>query len=210
VIDEAQLRQMSRDERRELARVLAAIDGPHPLIGSALQRGRRFGLLLIMGCCVGLAGWIAVLILTLPSHFTSSDWRAVWVGLDIAELAGFAATGWAAWHQRQVLILLMTVTGTLLLCDAWFDLTLDYGTSGFAMSVVSALVAELPLAFIMFAAARRLIRVTVATLVQLTGSAAPVPPLWRIPLFAEGLAEALPARLRQSGQDGASGDRPSP
>jgi hypothetical protein len=210
VIDEAQLRQMSRDERRELARVLAAIDGPYPLIGPALRRRRRFGLLLIMGCCVGLAGWIAVLILTLPSHFTSSDWRAVWVGLDIAELAGFAATGWAAWHQRQVVILLMTVTGTLLLCDAWFDLTLDYGSSGFAMSLVSAVVAELPLAFIMFAAARRLIRVTVATLMQLAGSAAPVPPLWRIPLFAAGLAEVLPARLRQPGQDGAPGDRPSP
>jgi hypothetical protein len=210
VIDEAQLRQMSRDERRELARVLAAIDGPHPLIDSALRRRGRFGLLLIMGCCVVLAGWIAVLLLTLPSHFTSSDWRGVWVGLDIAELAGFAATGWAAWHQRQVVILLMTVTGTLLLCDAWFDLALDYGSTGFAMSVVSAVVAELPLAFIMFAAARRLIRVTVATLIQLAGSAAPVPPLWRIPLFAEGLAEALPARLRQPGQDAASGDRPSP
>ena len=201
---------MSRDERRELARVLAAIDGPHPLIGPALRRRRRFGLLLIMACCVGLAGWIAVLILTLPGHFTSSDWRAVWVGLDIAELAAFAATGWAAWHQRQVVILLMAVTGTLLLCDAWFDLTLDYGSSGFAMSVVSAVVAELPLAFIMFAAARRLIRVTVATLIQPTGSVAAVPPLWRIPLFAEGLAEALPASLRQSGEDGASGDRPSP
>jgi hypothetical protein len=201
---------MSRDERRELARVLATIDGPHPLIDSALRRRRRFALLLIMGCCVGLAGWIAVLVLTLPSHFISSDWRAVWVGLDVAELAGFAATGWAAWRERQVVILLMTVTGTLLLCDAWFDLTLDYGSSGFAMSVVSAVLAELPLAFIMFAAARRLIRVTVATLIQLAGSAAPVPPLWRIPLFGDGLAEALPAQLRQPGQDGAPGDRPSP
>jgi hypothetical protein len=26
-----------------------------------------------------------------------------------------------------------------------------------------------------------------------------VPPLWRIPLFAQGLEEALPARLRQRG-----------
>jgi hypothetical protein len=31
---------------------------------------------------------------------------------------------------------------------------------------------------------------------QLTGIAGPVPPLWRIPLFAHGLEEALPARLR--------------
>ena len=43
-------------------------------------------------CCVALACWIAILILTLPSRYTSSHWQAAWVGLDIAELAGFAAT----------------------------------------------------------------------------------------------------------------------
>ena len=34
-------------------------------------------------------------------------------------------------------------------------------------------------------------------MMQLSGIAGPVPPLWRIPLFAHGLEEALPARLRQ-------------
>ena len=60
--------------------------------------------------------------------------------------------------------------------------------------------AELPLAFLMFAAARRLVRVTVQTLMQLSGASGPVPPLWRVPLFADGLEECLPARLR-SGAD---------
>ncbi len=67
----------------------------------------RFGLLLMTGCCIALAGWIAILILTLPGHFTSRDWQTVWVGLDLAELAGFAATAWAAWHQRQVVTFFM-------------------------------------------------------------------------------------------------------
>src|SRR5438132_12268474 len=102
---------MSWDERRELAHALAAIDPPHPLIDPGLRRRRRFGLLFMMGCCVGLAGWIAILALTLPENFTSSDWRAVWVGLDLAELAGFVATSWAAWHQRQVVIFFMNGTG---------------------------------------------------------------------------------------------------
>jgi hypothetical protein len=31
---------------------------------------------------------------------------------------------------------------------------------------------------------------------QLSGVAGSVPPLWRVPLFADGLEEALPARLR--------------
>jgi hypothetical protein len=201
VINEAELRRMTHDERRELARALAAMDLPHPLLDPRVRRRRRLGLLVITTCCVALAAWIAILLLTLPARYTSSDWRAVWVGLDIAELLGFAATAWAAWHQRQIVIFFMIMTGTLLLCDAWFDLALSYGSSDFTASVLSAVLAELPLAFLMFAAARRLIRVTVQTLMELSGASGPVPPLWRVPLFADGLEECLPARLR-SGADG--------
>ena len=190
---------MTPDERRQLARTLAAIDRRHPLIDPRLRRRRRFGLLFMTACCLVLAAWIAILILTLPMRYTSHDWRGVWVGLDLAELVGFAATAWAAWHQRQILIFLMIVTGTLLVCDAWFDLALAYGSRGFVMSLVTALVVELPLAVLLFISARRLVRVTLQTMMQLTGIAGPegaVPPLWRIPLFAHGLEEALPARLR--------------
>jgi hypothetical protein len=188
---------MNPDERRELARALAAIDLPNPMMDPRVRRRRQFGLMLMAVCCIGLAGWIAFLLLTLPARYTSSYWPAVWVGLDIAELLGFAATAWAAWHQRQVVIFCMIITGTLLVCDAWFDLALDYGSSGFTMSVLSALLAEFPLAFIMFATAMRLVRVTVHTLMQLAGIDGPAPPLWRVPLLAAGLEEALPALLRQ-------------
>ena len=198
VINEAELRRMTRDERRELARALAAIDLPHPLLDPRVRYRRRLGLLVMTACCVALAGWIAILLLTLPGRYTSSDWRGVWVGLDIAELLGFAATAWAAWHQRQIVIFFMIITGTLLLCDAWFDLALDYGSSGFTASVLSAVLAELPLAFLMFAAARRLVRVTLETIMELSGGSGPAPPLWRVPLFADGLQECLPARFRPS------------
>jgi hypothetical protein len=196
VIDKAELHRMTPDERRELARALAAIDLPHPLLDPRLRRRRRLGMLIMTVCCIGLAGWIVILVFTLPGRYTSSDWRAVWVGLDIAELLGFAATAWAAWHQRQIVIIFMVITGTLLLCDAWFDLALDYGSSGFVWSVLSALFAELPLAFLLFVSARRLVRVNVQALMELTGASGSVPPLWRVPLFADGLEECLPARLR--------------
>ncbi len=201
MIDEAELRKMTQAERHELARMLAAIDLPHPMADQHLRLRRRFGLLFMTACCLTLACWIGILILTLPDRFTSSDWRAVWVGLDIAELIGFAAIGWAAWRQRQVVIFFMIMTGTLLLCDAWFDLALNYGSSNFTMSVVSAVLAEFPLAFLLFVGARRLVRVTVKTVMQLAGIAGPVPPLWRVPLLAAGLDEALPARLRQQAGD---------
>ena len=197
---------MTHDERRELARILAAIDLPHPLHDPRLQRSKRLGLLVMTACCIALAGWIAILLLTLPERFTSSDWQAVWVGLDVAELLGFAATAWAAWHQRQVVIFCMIITGTLLVCDAWFDLTLDYGSSGFTASLLSAVLAELPLAFLLFAGARRLVRVSVQTIMQLSGVSGPAPSLWRVPLFADGLEECLPPQLRQRADVVSAGD----
>lgn len=200
---------MTREERRELSRVLAVIDPPLALVDPKLRRRRRFGLLVMMACCIGLAGWIAILLLYLPVRYTSSDWRAVWVGLDVAELLGFAGTAWAAWHQRQIVIFLMIITGTLLVCDAWFDLTLNYGSSGFTESVLSAVLAELPLAFLMFAAARRLVRVSVQAVMELSGFSGPAPPLWRIPLFAAGLEECFPARFRPQADPVTTGDRPS-
>ena len=40
----------------------------------------------------------------------------------------------------------LVVLATLLLCDAWFDVTLDVRTSGFLFSLLSALLIEIPLA----------------------------------------------------------------
>ena len=192
---------MSLDERRHLAQLLAVIDEPHVLRDARFQRRKRLSLLLSMGACVVLAGWIAVLMLTLPKHYTAGHWRGAWVGFDFALLAAFAATAWASWRERQALIICLAVTGTLLVCDAWFDLILDLGTRDIWMSVASAAIAELPLAFVMFTAARRLVRMSVGVVMQLEGITGPVPALRRIPLFAEGLAACLPARYRQAGQE---------
>jgi hypothetical protein len=196
VIEEAELRQMTRDERQRLARLLAIIDEPHVLRDARFARRRRLSLLVFMGGCVVLAVWIGVLAVTLPRTYHLNHWRGAWVGFDVALLAAFAATAWASWRERQVLIMCLTITGTLLLCDAWFDLILDLGTDEFWMSVLSAVVAEIPLALMMFTAARRLQRMSVGVVMQLEGINAPVPALWRIPLFAEGLQAVLPARYR--------------
>ena len=72
----------------------------------------------------------------------------MWVGLDIAELAGFAATAWAAWNQRQIVTFFMIITGTLLVCDAWFDVMTAAGTGDVFQSVVYAAI-ELPLAAVL-------------------------------------------------------------
>lgn len=175
------MRGMSLDQRRRLARLLAELDGhphderpghPNPtpepaapanpyLTDARLRRQRRLALLVSAACCVVLAGWIVVIAATLPRHFDAHHWRAVWVNFDVFLLAAFAATAWAIWRERQVLILLLVGIGTMLCCDAWFDVGTSLATSDLWISLGSALVAELPLAFLAFAGARRLLRATV-------------------------------------------------
>jgi hypothetical protein len=190
VIDKAELRSMSQADRHELAVLLAELDEPvgtnepcntgkpagigEPVaraslhepdpfrIDPVLARERRLALLVSAVCCVVLAGWIVLLAATLPHHFDAHHWRAVWVNFDAFLLAAFAVTAWAIWRQRQVLILLLVLIGTMLCCDAWFDVGTSLATSGFGISLLSAVLAELPLAFLAFAGARRLLRATVA------------------------------------------------
>lgn len=196
MIDEAELRRMSPEERRQLAHALAVIDAPHPLQDPKMERRRRLGLLVMMGACVFLAAWIGILAVTLPRHYTAGHWRLAWIGFDLAELVAFAATAWASWHERQVLVVCMLITGTLLWCDAWFDVVLSAGGRDFWTSLAAAAFLELPLGFLMFAGARRVLKMTFVVVMRLEGVTGPVPRLRRIPLFGEGLEGALPETLR--------------
>jgi hypothetical protein len=175
-------------------------------IDPLLLRERRLALLISAACCVVLAGWTVLLAATLPHHFSAHHWRAVWVNFDVFLLAAFAATAWAIWRQRQVLILLLMLTGTMLCCDAWFDVGTSLATSGLGISLLTAVLAELPLAFLAFAGARRLLRATVAAGILAGATAAMMIPagewgrscagqsLSRTPLAGLGLDEALPRR----------------
>jgi hypothetical protein len=182
VFDEAELKRMSPKERAKLMQALAVLDMPR-LANAGNPRRRRLFLIVTIVCCVVLAAWIGVLVVTLPKVYRAGDWRGAWVGFDLAELAAFAATAWAAWRGRQVLIMCLLVLATLLLCDAWFDVTLDVRTSSFLFSLLSALLIEIPLAVAAILAARRLFRLTIARIRSREGLPGPVPPLWRIPLF---------------------------
>jgi hypothetical protein len=188
VIKESDLREMSAADRRQLARRLATFDCPDPMLGLYISRHRRVGVLFSIIACLALAAWIIVLALTLHRSFHTHYWRGAWVGFDIFEFLGFAATGWALWRGRQIAIAFLLITGTLLCCDAWFDVILDSGTRDIWGSVASAVFIELPLAFLMFNAARRLIRISALAAMSESGSSAwsaedrRRTPIWRIPL----------------------------
>ncbi|HSR85264.1 MAG TPA: hypothetical protein VLM11_13900 [Streptosporangiaceae bacterium] len=180
--DEQELRRMTPLERQRLRRILADIDAQDLGVRAGDRRRRAIMLSVIIVCCIVLAAWIGLLAATLPRYYRSGDWRGAWVGFDIALLAAFAATGWASWRRRQLLIVCLVVLATLLCCDAWFDVVLNARTSDFWLSLVSALVIELPLAAVAVLGARRLIRMTNAVMLRYRGVRGPVPRLRDIPL----------------------------
>ena len=182
MFDEAELRRMSPKERARLMQALAVLDMPR-LSSPGSTRRRKLFLLGTIVCCVLLAAQIGVLAVTLPRYYRTGDWHGAWVGFDVALLVTFAITAWAAWRGRQVLIMCLIVLATLLLADAWFDVTLDVRTSGFMVSLLSALLIEIPLAVVAIIGARRLLRLTIARIRNREGLTGPVPSLWRIPLF---------------------------
>jgi hypothetical protein len=190
VIDEEEVRRKTPLQRQQLRLILADMDA-RDLVGRTWDRRRRALILgVIIVCCVVLAAWTGLLAATLPRYYRSGDWRGAWVGFDIALLAAFAATGWASWRRRQMLIVSLVVLATLLCCDAWFDVVLDARTSDFWLSLLSALVIELPLAAVAILGARRLIRMTNAVMLRYSGVNGPVPRLRDIPLA--GVAPGRP------------------
>ncbi len=199
MISTDELRRMSPGERAELARALAALDEAGPPAEADLPgspRMRTFALITIIGCCVVLAAWTTVLGLTLPPSYRAGGWRGAWVGFDIALLVTFAVTAWAAWRQRQLVIICLVVLATLLCCDAWFDVTLDLRTSDFLLSLLMAVFVELPLAVLAVIGARRLMRLNIRSLAPFRGSAAPLPPLWKVTLYgldSRGFRTLIPA-----------------
>ncbi|HEY2578278.1 MAG TPA: hypothetical protein VGI74_18390, partial [Streptosporangiaceae bacterium] len=200
MLDEAELRLMSPEQRARLARTLAALDLPHPRRDPKARMRRNVALVIVIACCIFLAVWIVVLALTLPSRYKAGSWRGAWVGFDIAELLALASVAWTAWRGKQLLIVCMIVSATLMCCDAWFDLTLDWGTRAFSFSLMSALFAELPLAAMMILGARRLLRLTIATTMALQGDTGPVPPLWKVSLLGTGPNEPAGSKWRAAGR----------
>ena len=107
--------------------------------------------------CVVLIAWIILLGLTLPKRYNAAHWDLAWIGFDVALLVGLAATAWAAWRRRAIIVLFATITATLMCADAWFDITTARSTD-LGVSVVQAVFVELPFAYFLFYVVVRVIR----------------------------------------------------
>jgi hypothetical protein len=93
-----------------------------------------------------LVPWTLWLTFTLPSRHLTEHYDLAWVGFDVALAVAFAATAWAAYHRLSWLLPLAAVTGTMLVCDAWFDVVTSQGGSEIVEAALEAVFGELPLA----------------------------------------------------------------
>jgi hypothetical protein len=156
---------------------------------------RRVFLTVVTAASLLIIPWIAYLAVSLPDRHVAGHWKAAWVGFDIALMGLLAWTAWNAWQRRQMLVLSAVITATLLVCDAWFDVALDWGTDDMWWSLATALLAELPLAALLLRVAMRLIRVMQCARWAELGRPGEAPSLWRIS-FLELLSAERPSAVR--------------
>jgi hypothetical protein len=141
----------------------------------------------VTGGALMMVPWIVYLAGALPSRHPAEQWRTAWVGFDVLLVGGLLATAIAAWLKRQIVVVAAVCTSTLLICDAWFDVALDWGTPDGTASILSAVLCEIPLAVYLMTSALRLIRLTIRSALLLTGQDRPAPPLRKLSIL--GLQE---------------------
>jgi hypothetical protein len=102
-------------------------------------RRRRWAIAIAAGGALAMVPWSVVLAYTLPNRYTADHWATTWVGFDVLLALSFAATALAIARRSRVLRAAPVVSATLLVCDAWFDLTTASSSDLTGSAVTAAL-----------------------------------------------------------------------
>lgn len=180
MFNEDELRSLTAEERKDLARRLAVLQGS-PI---ARDERRRLFMTLLLVVTLFLIPWTILLAFTLPRHYQAVRWGAVWVGFDAVLTAWLAVTAWAAWRRRQLVIVAALVSATLLLTDVWFDVLTAAPLNDLLVSIATALFGNIPLAVILVLVAYRLIMATAHNARRMAGDEEVELPLHKLPIFA--------------------------
>jgi hypothetical protein len=124
--------------------------------GTVVPRWVALGFLVLT---VGLVPWTIWLFFSLPDDHLAQNWALAWGGFDVALGVALALTALSLLSRSPWAGISAAVTGTLLVCDAWFDITTSRGTDERLQAIALALVVELPLAAVCFWIARNIERV---------------------------------------------------
>ena len=129
-----------------------------PTRPDACERRRRCVVELLALAVLGLVPWTVLMALTLPSDYRVHQWRTAWVGFDVLLLAAAGATAVLSRKGHGGAVMAALATAVLLVCDAWFDVSLDFGTPAVWASAALAVFVELPLAAFLAYRAHALLR----------------------------------------------------
>jgi hypothetical protein len=152
--------EQTQERWRELA-IAGAADSSEA--GHKVRWLRKWVLLLLGGFAVLLFPWTAYLAYALPDRHLTPHWSIAWAGFDLMMAAAAIATVVAIVHRSRYLAMAASITGTFLLCDAWFDLITSRPGSELVESSLFAILGELPMAALCFWIARDAERVCAET-----------------------------------------------
>lgn len=118
---------------------------------------RRLLLIFVGVASVCLVPWTVFLGSTLPDQHDSDLWRLAWVGFNTGLLCCFVAATLLGLRRHRAAVPLLAATAALLCADAWFDVVLDWGQPDRWVSLLMAIVVELPVAGFLLLHARHLL-----------------------------------------------------
>jgi hypothetical protein len=118
------------------------------------RRLRALALTVLACFAIAIFPWTGYLAATLPTEHHTRHWDMLWVGFDVGVGMAAIATLVAVVRRARWLTMAASVLGTLLVCDAWFDVLTSIGGRDLRWALVEALCGELPLAGLCFWLAR--------------------------------------------------------
>jgi hypothetical protein len=101
---------------------------------------------LYTAAAVALLPWIVYLAVSLPKRNLDLHYRAAWVGFDILLAFAIVRTAYMAFRVDERVQLSATATATLLIVDAWFDVTTSSSRPQFFLALALAAFVEIPAA----------------------------------------------------------------
>ena len=102
---------------------------------------------------LALVPYLAVELTVVPQIQTAHRLQLAWAGLDMFEVLALAATGFALHRRPATAAIPATITGTLLICDAWINIIPSAGPALYEAIAMAFI--ELPLAGLSFWIAAR-------------------------------------------------------
>jgi hypothetical protein len=96
---------------------------------------------------VATVPWTTYLAMSLPAQASAQHYRVAWVGFDLMLILVLLVTAHLAWRGSRHLGVLAASAATMLVVDAWFDVTMSR-PADVPSAILSALLLELPLAVV--------------------------------------------------------------